>query len=142
MVLRNIDVIETTYFDLMKYANVKTWKGAYHQNPDYTHWYGWQALQMHMDDIFTEATDLVLSAMWITGMDYPGATGAFVEDGLWQGVIFESGSMTNIYDKFPGPGDPGADQPIDVDMDGVPEFAPVEGSPGSFTHQSGEISFH
>lgn len=142
MVLRNVDVIETTYFQLMKYANVKTWKGAYHQNPDYTHWYGWQELQMHMDDIFTEATDLVLNTMWMSGMDYPGATGDLVEDELWQGVIFESGSLTNVYDKFPGPGDPGADQPIDVDMDAAPEFMPVAGSPGSFTYDGGEITFH
>lgn len=142
MVMRNLDVIETTYFQLMKYSNVKTWKGAYHLNPDYTHWYGWQELQMHMDDIFAEATDLVLTGIWIEGNDYPGATGDLVQDGLYQGVIFESGSMTNIYDKFPGPGDPNADQPIDVDMDGTADFTPVAGSPGTFTYDGGQITFH
>ena len=142
MVLRNLDTIETSYFQLMKYSNVKTWKGAYHQNPDYTHWYGWQELQMHMDDIFSEATDLVLTTMWMNDLAYPGATGDLVEDNLFQGVIFESGSMTNIYDKFPGPSDPEADQSIDVDMDGVVEFTPVDGSPGTFTFEGGEIAFH
>ena len=142
MVMRNLDTIETSYFQLMKYSTVKTWKGAYHQNPDYTHWYGWQELQMHMDDVFSEATDLVLTAMWMDGAPYPGASGDLVEDGLYQGVIFESGSMVNIYDKFPGPGDTGADEPIDVDMDGQAEFTPVNGSPGTFTYDGGEITFH
>ena len=144
MILRNLDNIETIYFQLMKYANVKTWKGAYHQNPDFTHWYGWQEASMHMDDIFAEATDLVLTDMWMNGVDYPGATGDLVQDNLYQGVIFESGSMTNSYDKFPGPGDDNSDQPIDVDMDGTPEFTPVEGMPGTFTYgdEDAQITFH
>ena len=142
MVLRNLDAIETIYFQLMKYSNVKTWKGAYHQNPDYTHWYGWQELQMHMDDIFSEATDLVLTSMWMSDLPYPGATGDLVEDSLFQGVIFESGSMSNLYDKYPGPSDLGATDPIDVDMDGTPEFIPVEGSPGTFTVDGVEVTFH
>ncbi|MCP4246900.1 MAG: hypothetical protein GY778_07610 [bacterium] len=145
MVLRNIDTNEQIYFQLMKYSNVKTWKGAYHQNPDYTHWYGWQELQMHMGDLFSEATDLVLTGMWMNGVPYPEAgTGDLVVDGFYQGVIFESGGMANIYDKFPGPGDPGADADIDVDMDGVPEFVAVEGSPGTFTYgvDAAEITFH
>jgi mono/diheme cytochrome c family protein len=142
MVLRNLDTIETIYFELMKYDNVKTWKGAYHQNPDYTHWYGWSTLVMHLDDIGAEATDLVLTDMWMNGVAYPGETGDLVEDRLYQGVIFDSGSLTNLYDKFPGPGDDGAELPIDVDGDGVPEFTPVEGSPGTFTYDGGEITFH
>ena len=72
----------------------------------------------------------------------PQKDGDLVEDGLYQGVIFESGSMVNLYDKFPGPGDTGADEPIDVDMDGQAEFTPVDGSPGTFTYDGGEITFH
>ena len=44
-------------------------------------------------------------------------------------------------DKSPGPGDNDADQPIDMDMDGQPEFTPVEDSPGTFTYEGGEIIF-
>ena len=75
-----------TYFDLMKYDNVKTWKGAYHQNPDYTHWYGWQTLSGHVDEIGAEATDMILTSLWLNDVPYPGATGDLVEDGLSQGV--------------------------------------------------------
>jgi hypothetical protein len=142
MILRNLSNIETLYFRVMKYDNVKTWKGAYHQNPDYTHWYGWSALIMHLGDTGDEATDLVLNCLWMNGSPYPGPAGDMVDDRLYQGVIFESGSLANVYDKSPGPGDPGGDEPIDVDMDGMPEFTPVDGSPGTFTYDGGEITFH
>ncbi len=142
MVLRNLNNIETIYFRAMKYSNVKTWKGAYHQNPDYTHWYGWSELLMNLDDIADEGTDNILLRMWMNGGTYLGESGDLVADRLYQGVLFSPGSMTNLYDKFPGPGDPEAGEPIDVDMDGVPEFIPVGGSPGTFTYDGGEITFH
>jgi hypothetical protein len=121
---------------------VKTWKGAYHQNPDYTHWYGWSALVMVLGDIGDKATEMVLQNVWISGDDYPGETGDLVEDEMYQGVIFENASMTNLYDKFPGPGDPGAGDPIDVDRDGIPDFIPVDGSPGTYTIGDTEVTFH
>jgi hypothetical protein len=63
-------------------------------------------------------------------------------DGLYQGVIYATASMINLYDKYPGPGDPGATEEIDVDMDGTPEFIPVEGRPGRFTFEGDEVTFH
>jgi hypothetical protein len=142
MKIRNLSAIEKMYFTAMKYDNVKTWKGAYHQNPDYTHWYGWSALVMQLGEIADEATDKVLQDLWIRGEDYPGATGNVFDDGLYQGVIFDTASMDNLYDKFPGPGDDGDADPIDMDMDGTPEFVPVDGSPGTFTHNGSEVTFH
>jgi hydroxylamine dehydrogenase len=142
MKIRNLTAVEKMYFTAMKYENVKTWKGAYHQNPDYTHWYGWSALVMTLGEIADEATDKVLQHLWVRGQDYPGATGDVFDDGLYQGVIFDTASMTNLYDKFPGPSDENASEFIDVDMDGIPEFVPVEGSPGTFTHDSTEVTFH
>jgi hypothetical protein len=50
--------------------------------------------------------------------------------------------MSNLYDKYPGPSDAGATDPIDVDMDGTPDFIPVDGSPGSFTFNGVEVTFH
>lgn len=142
MKIRNLTAIEKMYFTAMKYENVKTWKGAYHQNPDYTHWYGWSALVMTLGEIGDEATDKVLQYLWISGEDYPGTTGNVFDDGLYQGVIFDTAGMTNLYDKFPGPGDENASESIDVDMNGVPEFLPVEGSPGTFTRDGAEVTFH
>ena len=57
--------------------------------------------------------------LWVRGEAYPGATGDVFADGLYQGVVYETGSLTNLYDKYPGPGDDNADQPIDVDMDAI-----------------------
>ena len=141
MKIRNLNAIEKMYFTAMKYENVKTWKGAYHQNPDYTHWYGWSALVMTLGEIGDEATDNVLQRMWMMGMDYPGG-GNMITDLLYQGVIYATASMTNLYDKYPGPNDPGATDPIDVDMDGTPEFLPVDGRPGTFTFEGVEVTFH
>ena len=63
-------------------------------------------------------------------------------DGLYQGVIYATASMTNLYDKYPDPDDPGASESIDVDMDGTPEFIPVDGNPGTFTFDGTEVTFH
>jgi hydroxylamine dehydrogenase len=142
MVIRNLTAIEKMYFTAMKYENVKTWKGAYHQNPDYTHWYGWSALVMTLGEIADEATDKVLQSLWVRGAEYTGVTGGVLNDGLYQGVVFDTGSLANLYDKFPGPGDAGSDEPIDVDMDGIFEFVPLEGSPGTFTHEGTQVEFH
>ena len=68
--------------------------------------------------------------------------GDVLVDGLYQGVIFESGSLTNVYDKYPGAGDPGDTDPIDVDLDGVIDLQPVAGSPGTFTNGEKEITFN
>jgi len=142
MVIRNLNAIEKMYFTAMKYENVKTWKGAYHFNPDYTHWYGWSALVMTLGEIGDEATDNVLTKMWMEGTDYPGAEANTFADALYQGVVFATASLTNLYDKYPGPDDPNATEPIDVDMDGTPEFIPVDGEPGTFTFDGKEITFH
>ena len=49
--------IERLFFKLTNSAKV-TWKGAYHANPNYTHLYGWVALQNDLSDIKEEARKL------------------------------------------------------------------------------------
>ncbi len=142
MKTRNLSEVEKLYFTAMKYDAVMAWKGAFHQNPDYTHWLGYNQLVMDLGHISDEATDTVLEQIWINGGEYPGATGDLYEDGLYQGVVYQTGSLENVYDKYPGPGDPGATEPIDVDMDGIPEFLPVPGQPGTFTYGETEVTFH
>jgi len=142
MKTRNLTELEKMYFTAMKYASVMTWKGAYHQNPDYTHWLGYNALVMELGSMGDEATDTVLNFIWINDDVYPGATGDLYVDQIFQGVVYETGSLVNTYDKYPGPDDPGADQPIDVDMDGEPEFLPVPGEPGTFMFGETQVMFH
>jgi hypothetical protein len=50
--------IERLLFKMKKYDLAKTVKGAYHQNPAYTHWYGNAELKMDLVDIRAEASRL------------------------------------------------------------------------------------
>jgi len=50
--------IERLLFKMKKYDYAKTIKGAYHQNPAYTHWYGNAELKMDLVDIRSEANRL------------------------------------------------------------------------------------
>jgi hypothetical protein len=50
--------IERLFFKMKKYDYARTIKGAYHQNPAYTHWYGNAELKMDLVDIKAEASRL------------------------------------------------------------------------------------
>jgi Seven times multi-haem cytochrome CxxCH/PKD domain len=41
--------IEQAFFTTYKYDHVSTFKGAYHINPDYSHWYGWSRVNQDRD---------------------------------------------------------------------------------------------
>jgi len=58
MLYEDISHIERLFFKMQKYDFAKTWKGAYHQSPDYTHWYGNAELKMDLADIRSEAERL------------------------------------------------------------------------------------
>lgn len=58
MLYEDTSHIERLFFQMKKYALAKTYKGAYHQNPAYTHWYGNAELKMLMVDIKAEASRL------------------------------------------------------------------------------------
>lgn len=47
----NTSRIEAEFFELYKYALIHSWKGAYHMNPDYAHWYGWAQLNLQLEKI-------------------------------------------------------------------------------------------
>ena len=110
MKVRNLTDLERVYFHIMKYDQVKTWKGGYHFNPDYTHWYGWTELNMRLGQMGDMATQQVLQYLWMKGKSYPGANANPLADGLYQGVLFANGiseksRLENYYDKTPGPAD-------------------------------------
>lgn len=58
MLYENQSHIERLFFKMKKFDLAKTVKGAYHQNPAYTHWYGNAELKMTLSDIKAEAERL------------------------------------------------------------------------------------
>lgn len=58
LLYENTSRIEGLLFRLKKYALAQTVKGAYHQNPAYTHWYGNAELKLLLQDIDSEARRL------------------------------------------------------------------------------------
>jgi len=58
MLYEDISHIERLFFKMKKYDLAKTVKGAYHQNPAYTHWLGNAELKMDLVDIRSEAQRL------------------------------------------------------------------------------------
>jgi len=58
MLYENTSRIEGLFFRLKKYALAQTVKGAYHQNPAYSHWYGNAELKLLLQDIDSEARRL------------------------------------------------------------------------------------
>jgi hydroxylamine dehydrogenase len=86
--------IERLFCKMKKYDYARTIKGAYHQNPSYTHWYGNAELKMDLVDIKSEAARLKERKK-----GEPAASGT--EDGLK--VLknkFERGALTpEAYEK-------------------------------------------
>jgi len=58
MLYEDTSHIERLLFKMKKFDFAKTWKGAYHQSPAYTHWYGNAELKMDLVDIRSEALRL------------------------------------------------------------------------------------
>lgn len=58
MLYEDISHVERLFFKMKKYDFAKTVKGAFHQNPAYTHWYGNAELKMTLADIKAEAARL------------------------------------------------------------------------------------
>jgi hydroxylamine dehydrogenase len=58
MLYEDTSHIERLFFKMKKYDYARTIKGAYHQNPAYTHWYGNAELKMDLVDIKGEASRL------------------------------------------------------------------------------------
>jgi hydroxylamine dehydrogenase len=50
--------IEQLFFNTYKYDHVNTFKGAYHINPDYSHWFGWARVNVDRDLIAGEEAKL------------------------------------------------------------------------------------
>ncbi len=51
MLYENLSPIEAVFFRMKKFDYVTTYKGAFHQSPDYTHWYGNSFLKLDLSEI-------------------------------------------------------------------------------------------
>lgn len=51
MLYENLSPIEALFFRMKKFDYVTTYKGAFHQSPDYTHWYGNSLLKLDLSEI-------------------------------------------------------------------------------------------
>jgi hypothetical protein len=55
MLYENLSRAEAIFFRMKKYAYVTAYKGVFHQNPDYAHWYGNAALKLGLSELRSEA---------------------------------------------------------------------------------------
>jgi hypothetical protein len=58
MLYEDTSRVERLFFELKSFDFAKTFKGAYHQSPDYLHWHGVAAMKMRLTDIRAEASRL------------------------------------------------------------------------------------
>jgi hypothetical protein len=58
MLYEDLSPPERIYFKMKKFDLAKTVKGAYHQNPAYTHWYGNAELKLDLADLRAEVSRL------------------------------------------------------------------------------------
>jgi hypothetical protein len=58
MLYEDLSRVEAVFFRMKKFYYVITYKGAFHQNPDYAHWYGNAPLKLALSEIKSEAVFL------------------------------------------------------------------------------------
>ena len=58
MLYDNLSRPEAIYFRMKKFYYVTTYKGVFHQNPDYAHWYGNAPLKLALSELHSEALRL------------------------------------------------------------------------------------
>ena len=56
MLYENLSTVESLYFRMKQFYYMNAVKGAFHQNPDYTHWYGNAPLKLTLSEIRSEAS--------------------------------------------------------------------------------------
>jgi len=55
MLYENISRAEAIFFRMMMFYNMSAFKGAYHQSPDYAHWFGNAPLKLALSELKSEA---------------------------------------------------------------------------------------
>ena len=71
----DVQPIEREYFDMFFFANLKSYKGAFHMSPDYAWWYGYAEVLGHASRIRDEAERLRTEHRTITRTNFMLYTG-------------------------------------------------------------------
>jgi hypothetical protein len=58
MLYENLSEAEAIFFRMKKFYYIITYKGVFHQNPDYAHWYGNAPLKLALSEIRSKAMQL------------------------------------------------------------------------------------
>ncbi|MEN8264999.1 MAG: multiheme c-type cytochrome [Nitrospirota bacterium] len=58
MLYEDLSRVEAVFFRMKKFYYIITYKGVFHQNPDYAHWYGNAPLKLALSEIKSEAETL------------------------------------------------------------------------------------
>jgi hypothetical protein len=75
MLYENLSRVETLYFRMMMFHYMSSYKGAFHQSPDYTHWYGNAPLKLTLSEIRSEAAllkDIKILKLRLDGIENSG----------------------------------------------------------------------
>ncbi len=99
--------IEQLFFYTYKYDHVSTFKGAYHINPDYSHWFGWSEVNQDLDLIKGEEAKLRRTAATYD----PGFVTTTERPTTGSPVVFDASALTgwgnasaNTYEWWTGDG--------------------------------------
>lgn len=55
MLYEHLSLVESLFFKMSKFYYITSYKGVFHQNPDYAHWYGNAPLKLTLSEIKSEA---------------------------------------------------------------------------------------
>lgn len=69
MLYEGLSSVEAKYFRMKKFYYISAFKGAFHQNPDYAHWYGNAPLKLALSEIESDAAALREAALLRKRMD-------------------------------------------------------------------------
>jgi hypothetical protein len=58
MLYENLSSVETLFFRMMMFYYMSSYKGVFHQNPDYAHWFGNAPLKLALSELKSEAAVL------------------------------------------------------------------------------------
>jgi hypothetical protein len=73
---------EAIFFEIKKFHYVTAYKGAFHQNPDYAHWYGNSKLKLAVSELRSEAALLKRVRLLEERLSVAGGTAAKAPDAL------------------------------------------------------------
>ena len=55
MLYENLSSVESTLFKMKAFYAISAYKGVFHQNPDYAHWYGNAPMKLALSEIRSQA---------------------------------------------------------------------------------------